>query len=608
MALTDKSPRDVDSKSVRKGQNGQAARSGMTRAQDRSMARRRDPEPSRTYSASRFSVGGIRSGVLHGTFIKIVLGILIVIFALGLYYNGPLNMGGDNGPAGTAGLPDTVAQVGSVPISRAKYVSAIDQSERMASMMQSGETPDEPIRTRQTAMDQLIQQAALADAAKAQGITVSDDEINKKIDSNINDDITSRKASGEADFRRGIESQYGSEDKYRAKMHDEWNTPEQREEIRQQLMVDKLQKKVEAEHKVTEDDYKKSETKLDLYQIVVRPKVVMPNAKDADAQQKKNSDDARAKAEKLLADLKQNPTPANFMAVAKKESDDFQTKTKGGALGWKKPMDLPLSPSVRDAVMKSDPSVKFVGPVQDENTKDFYIFLINGRQLDLPKDYTKKGKKEEYIKQLQDRINGEAWAQFQQDAKKKAATEIYDPIVDAYRLQTEKIYAAPPGEQKKLRQEAIDKYKSALDTANGSLKAAIYYQMADLYRDLDNKQARMDALQHAATEAPKSVEIHLQLARALREAGQKDKALAQVDEASKDISTAPPSPEMGGYDPAAMQHQQVVSEYKALGRNDLADKESKKIRKPATPGGMGAMGGLGGLGGLGNNIKITPSK
>lgn len=571
------------------------------------MARRKIDEPSKSYTAGKMSVGGIRTGLLHGTLVKVVLGGLIVIFAVGILFN---NIGGgpkDEGTTATQNLPAVVAQVGDETVSNEDYGTEINKAERYASQSPMGDSPDSSIRNRQQAMDGLVQQAALTDAANKAGLSVSEEEIDKKIESQINDAIKAEKGSNEADFRRRMESEHGSEESYREDMRKKMQ--EARDDISHQLLVEKLQKKVEGEHKITEEDYKRSETKLNLYQIKINPKPATPSAKDPDAEKKKNEEEARKKAEKILADLKKNPTVAYFMAVAKKESEDFEGKKKGGGLGWKKPTELPFDRAMREAVMNADPKDKFIGPVVGKYVNDYNIFLVNGRKLDLPKDYNKKGKKEELIKQYQDRINGEVWGEFQEEAKKKAATEIRDPLLVAYKLQNEQIWSAPPDQQGKLRQEALDHYNEALKGADGKLKTGILYQIAQLYRDMATtdpgaKKKRVETLKEAAGESKGDINIQLELARALREDGAKDKALEAVKEAAKALAAAPPAAQ-GGYNPADMYHQQIATEYDSLGEKKLADLERKKV-KPAPPA-PGGMGGMGGMGGIPNNIKINPS-
>src|SRR5690606_11990173 len=122
------------------------------------------------------------------------------------------------------------------------------------------------------------------------------------------------------------------------------------ENLERSLLVTKLEKKVKDENKVTEEDYKRSQTKLKLRQIVIKP---APSGLNDKAAQEKNKAAAKTEAEKLAASLKSKPTPQNFAAVATKESDDLITKSKGGDVGWKLPAELTLSPSVRDALVKS---------------------------------------------------------------------------------------------------------------------------------------------------------------------------------------------------------------------------------------------------------------
>src|SRR5690606_21913752 len=153
----------------------------------------------------------------------------------------------------------------------------------------------------------------------------------------------------------------------------------------------------------------------------------------------------KTKADKLVEQLKKTPTPQNFAAVAQKESADAASKAKGGDLGWKLPAELPVSPTTRQAIVKSND--KIIGPIVDENTGDVSIFMVESRALRLPADYAKN--KAKLLKDFETAQDNEAWAAYQAEISKNAQPEISDPALQAYKIQTEQIYTAPEKEQDK---------------------------------------------------------------------------------------------------------------------------------------------------------------
>ena len=288
--------------------------------------------------------------------------------------------------------------------------------------------------------------------------------------------------------------------------------------------------------------------------------------------------------------------------MAKKESDDLQTKAKGGDLGWKLPAELMVAPPIRDAVVNFNGNI--LGPVSDEGSGDQFIFLVEGRAVKLPKDYAKNKKK--LIADFKTTRENEAWQKYQSEVSKVAKVEVLDPALQAYKIQIEDIYLAPADKQGAMRQDALQKYEAAIANAGGMESAAIRYQMAMLYRDLKQPKKAAEVLKQATEDVKDTPALGVEYARSLRDAGDKKAALQQLQKVSKFLATPPPSPpSMFGGNPNDALHYQIAAEYESLGRKDLASAERKKVAPPqAAPGGMGMPGmNFGG----GGNITI-PSR
>lgn len=533
------------------------------------------------------SMSGIRSGLMHSIFMKVVLGLLILIFAAGFAFQSLLAPadGGPNGAPRVLGSgPDPVANVGDESVSRDKFQTALQRTIAMNEQFGQPTGPDQLLTTRQQALTQLTDEAARYAEAQRRGITATDAEIDAKIKEEI-EKAKNPPGQSAATVRRQLEAEHGSVEAWEQKTR-EGITAEAREEIGRGIVLEKLEKQIKDENKVTEDAYKRSVTRLKLRQIKVSPQPPSPTAKDIKAEQEKNSAAAKAEADKLAASLK-NATVAQFAAAAKKNSDDVATKTKGGDLGAKLPTELPFAPSMRDAIVAANG--KLVGPVQDEYSKDWNIFYIENRKLELPKDYAKK--KKDYLKTFEDQKDNEFWAKFQEDLKKKTTPEVQDPALVAYKIQSEQVYTAQGDEQNKLRQQALDKYNEALNYGSDSERAAIQYQMAQLYRDMRQPDKQMEALK-AAAEQKNFKQARIEYARALRDGKKNTEALKELQDLSKQLDENPSQPSMfGGGNPDDNIRMQIASEFDALGKKDLSQKERGKIKPPQAQPGMNFGGG-----------------
>ena len=534
---------------------------------------------------SPFSMAAIRGGFGQGLFMKIVLGALIFIFAAGFLFTGLMSRMETPGAAGGAGRggSSSIATIGDENIDRANFDNAAQQQENQMTQFGQPTGPAEYFQLRRQALQQFITQAATLNAARAAGVTATPQEIDAFIDKEIDGALKQQKAGGEANFRRELESRGLTEATYR----DDLKTRVPRDAVEKQIILDKFEKGVKDGVKVSEADYQKSQTRLDVRQIVIRPK--LPDAKDKDAAARtKNIADAKARAEKLAAQLKNAPAStraALFAQLAKTSSDDAFSKSKGGALGVKLPSELPLSPPLRDALTSSTSDL--VGPLQDETTGDFYLFYVASRKFSSPADYAKK--KAELLKAYQAQRADDAWNTLQQKIAREAKVEINDPSLKAFDLTTTE--ASKPGaDLNALKAQAIPLYEEALPAAGGAQANAIRYQLAQLY-GASNQPAKQIEMLQKIVENDSSVTMRIELARALASQKKTADAVAQLQAASKDLTENPPPPSMFGGNPADAQRFQIAQEFSQLGRADLAAAERKKV-KPAAPSSMGGMKGL----------------
>jgi hypothetical protein len=135
--------------------------------------------PEDDYVGTPFSMSRIRSGVLQSTAVKVVLGLLIVIFAFTFLLAG---IGGNNAGPGGQGRSgnETIAQVAGTNITRAEFQNSLEQQMRFASMFGQQIGPVEMLTIRQQTLQSLADQAGTIQAARDAGITVSGSEIDAR--------------------------------------------------------------------------------------------------------------------------------------------------------------------------------------------------------------------------------------------------------------------------------------------------------------------------------------------------------------------------------------------------------------------------------------------
>ncbi len=542
---------------------------------------------------SPFSIEGIRRGAVASNIVKVFLVASGLIMAGGFIVSSlnPAPELARQGGGSIANPGASIAQVGAQTVTKSELAQSLQNQIDFGRQYGQVTTVASYMASKQGAMEGLTSNAATIEAAKAAGIAVTDADVDAKINEEIDKSLKPQQGQTEAQFRRAIETRFGSVEKARQETLDKI-TPDQRDGIRDGLYVEKLQKQVEDANKVSEDDYKRSQTKLKLRQIVVRPPLPKDDEKTP-ADPKAAEATALAKANKLVAQLKTEPTVANFTAIAKAQSDDATSKTKGGEIGWKLPGEL--GPDVGDAVAKSSGTI--VGPFADQ-TGAQNIYMVENRALKLPADYAKNKKK--LLEEFEKSQDAQAWSKRQDEIKKAATPAISDPALVAYKAQTDPtLLSKTPEEQKKTRAAAIEQYKAALPGDSPLETAAINYQMSLLYEGQNNKAAQLEALKAASKEQPNDSALRIEYARALREADQPKLALVELKAASKSIDENPAPPSMFGFDPDDAARRQLAAEFGLLKEPKLAEAEQLKV-KPQQPGGMGGM--MGGAGG----IQIQP--
>jgi len=547
-------------------------------------ASRREPEF--TDKPSPFSIEGIRSGAVQSRVMKLVIVASGLIMAGGFAFQSLQPSGIPRAGRRAQDAAQTIAAVGNQTVTGGQLEDAFARSEQFNSQIGQKTTVASYLSARQSALKQLTNQAALVEAAQKANIQVSDAEVDKEIDKQIGDlrQFKAQPGQSQGAFLRGIQQQYkvNTLEEAIAAFKKDRVTPEGREQTRQKLLVDKLGDQTKSATVATEDDYKRSVTKLDLYQITVRPELPKGNAKDFKAEQAKLAAAARDKAAKLVAQLKANPTVAAFKAIAQKESSEVATKAKGGALGLKLPSQLP-DPDLGKQLSQTPQNL--IGPIDAKNDAPGTqaIYFINARKTELPKDYDKNHKK--LLADFQKSQGEAAWSKKQDELQRAVSPDVTDPALAAYQLQSD-LYTKQGAEQTKAREEALARYDIALQNTAGEEAAAINFQKSVIFRDGGKVPEEIGALKAAAQNAKNDAGVQFAFAQALKDGGQPKEALEQFKVAARTVDDNPSPPSMfGGPNPDDGLRQQIAMQYDLLKEPKLAAAVRAKI-KPAAPGGM----------------------
>ncbi len=604
MALKDfdNSARKTESNSA-DASRADASRAAVNRAterHEREIARRaardrQNAEPDDDYTPPALSLSGIRNGLIHSTISKLVMILLIVIFALGFFFLG--NQPGSlptNGRGNKSNAPDPIASAAGQPISRADFDYAVQQQTRLASFYGETPNPTNLLAMQQNVLQQLAGRAALSKAAKDAGIKASDDEVTARIEKEISDKIAADSAGNAAAARRMIEQQYGSEAKYREQLRINYD----RDKVAQLLVEEKYEKQWQEKNRPTEAVFLQSMTKLNLGLISTRPQSPARTDKNPRAAFDKNKADAKSRIEKIAAQLKGLQGAAlvsKFAELAKSGSEDVATKAKGGALGLVLPSTIQANETAKSAIQAATTFPALVGPLEDLETGVWNLYLVNSKKLELPKNFDKN--KARLLKAFQDAGATQAWQKYAQDLSKTAEIQINDPALDAFKKQNWPLLTSSTGNG---QQDVLQKYQDALAYAGGDEAAAIHFQRAQIFQGLKQPDKYVAELRAAVEAGGNTLPVRLELARALR--GNKDSkgALEQLQAASKQLDDTPATTSMFGTNPNDALRAQLASEFQIAGRTDLATAERKKMTPTAAPGNPNTPGGRG-------NVITIPS-
>jgi parvulin-like peptidyl-prolyl isomerase/Tfp pilus assembly protein PilF len=494
-------------------------------------------------------------------------------------------------------LPRTIARVNGEEIPRQQYEQALIRLTQFGSHRLS---PQDWAFFKEQIFRELVDNELLRQEAYRRGLRVTRADINKRIDELVQLQLVSAKQQYERDkdFRDFVRRQYGSFDALASDLRRQLGR--QRSAFEQDLLMEKLQRSIEQEVKVTEKDLLDTYTKFRLRHIFVSTDRFLPKGKQPTDQERA---EAKRKALERAKELRERVIKGeDFAKLAERESDDPVTKRKGGDLG-----ELSLDAArwrLGEDAMSILPKLK-VGDVSEpiEGFNGYHIVKLEGKRVEPPEDYNKvryrceekkcgniwlgeRGekkcpkcgstkikqigeRKKELLDELKQQRVQERRMRLLQELRERARIEIYDPELKA-------IVASREGNT----EEAIRYYREALKIALENPEARRHFLFPDLiHYQLSRLYMGQGKLKEAEREIRKALdysddnELHIQLGSILLLQGKKDAALKEFMR----VAESSPTPS---------QRLVLANYFEQLGRKDLAEKQRKLAEKEGGSGGL----------------------
>jgi tetratricopeptide (TPR) repeat protein len=426
--------------------------------------------------------------------IKVASWILAGLFFLSIpaYFSwrGPGLFGGEE----TTGY---IAKVGRVKIDRQTFETILEQ-ERDKYPFASG--PEGQMFLRLQVLNNIIDDIVLNEALKRERIKVSEKEINKYIEDRINEEIEREKKE-----KKKITDEKGLRESLRRAL------VSQKEAVKRELMVKKLQEKLASRVKVTEEDLKASFKEVHLRGIKV-------------------SSEAEAK------ELMEKAKGQDFSALAKQYYSSHGEKNKKDDMGWL-PLEM-LPPDLREklkGLKKGDMTIANVGG-------SFYLLKLEDERLNLPKDYEKN--KEKLLKDYEEMKKQNALADYENKLRRELDIQIYDPLIKvAEAFQRGDLKSAEQNIQKALKiypddpnllyllariYEQTGKEKEAMrlyeGVASSSYIGSAFYRLGILLEKEGKKKEALENFKKAAQYAGPDIVLHSSLKEKFNQYGLKNEA------------------------------------------------------------------------------------
>lgn len=441
---------------------------------------------------------------------KVIVAIIAVAFvATGLYAGG---VGFFSGRGSTANAA-SVAIVNGTDISYADFYQAYYSIVQQQEMYGQAITGQMVGQVQYYALDQLVNQQLLIQAAEDAKIKVDERVVNERYQT-IQDNYPS-KAMFEEDLRSSGLTAKGLKTL-----------------LRNSLKIEKLQEELTKGIEVTDEEMRAAYEEVSARHILIQPEDDGDEAKAA----------ALERAKQLAQDLAEG---ADFAALAKEHSADTGSKESGGDLGWfgRGRMVEPFEKAAFGATVG-----EIVGPV--ESQFGYHVIQVMERKEATGEDFEEA--KEGIRDQLMVEKSQDTLVEWFTELKEAATIDIKDPAMLGQKLMLEGSW-----------QEAADAYKAAI-VANES-DPYLHASLGQAYEQLDEADLALEQYELAAEKAGTDAELWLAVGLLHQGRENNEKAVEAYKQASE---TAPMN---------LLLHLQLMSAYERLGEEELVKEEEERI-------------------------------
>lgn len=462
-----------------------------------------------------------------GSPMAITFWIIVIIFFVGTYYMyGPGGGGGGPRRGATARkVSAVVAVVNGKEIPRNLYESRLYYVERM---QQPDLTQMRQVKT--SVLNALIDQQLLTEAARAEGIRVTRDDIEAEKDRMV-EEILATQYSDRRTLRKLLESKNMSLEMFKAELRRD-RLPDD-DTIRQNLLFRKLEEKIKSQVTLTDEELKQSFEQVKARHILLDPQQIMAEANaeqqaeeggdngaqgSTEGDKKMTLEEAREQARQQLLELKKRAEEGEDFAKLAQEYSQGPSAAQGGDLGWFSRGQM--VPEFEKAAFALKP-----GEISDivETQFGLHILKVEDRRLDLPEDFEEN--KDKYREQKLQERREQAWQKYMQELRDSAQIEVIDPELKAYRLLDEdpKVHM---GQAAELLAQA-----AAADPYDASAR----FELANLLEQSGQTDEAIKVLKELVeSEAgSRSPQAHLRLGMMLKDAGRVEEAVEELKAASE---------------------------------------------------------------------------
>jgi foldase protein PrsA len=422
--------------------------------------------------------------------IKVIMVVVAILFAASMFYG----MRGISKSGGSGGRSKELAKINGVAVDPYRYREIMS---RLVRQMGTGINAQNLAFVQYMSLEQSLDFMLLLSSAK-KNVHISGQEIDMVIDNIVQQEkLSSRRELEQALKRSGL-----SFGKFKDMLKDE-------------MLVQKMVRKVREEAKVTPDDLRE----VKVSHILVT---------------------SEALARELLARVKKGE---NFSSLARKYSQDPGSAVKGGDLGYITTGNM--LPSFEKAVF----SLK-IGEISDVVTTNFGYHIIKVTDSRLREFGKEKDIEKAALMDKQDK----AFQKWSYDLKSNAKVEIIDPELKGHYLRF-----------RGNLWEAVQEYKRAI--AENPVNPYLHISLADSYNAIGKKELAIEEYQTAIKTEGGNPEFYMVLAQVYEKDNKRSLAIEQYRRASM----------VAGEDKAV--HKHLLEVFKKLNAWNEYNQEKAEIAK-----------------------------